>query len=111
MKQSHEKLWAVSAHLGSLLFPFWALIVFFVQRERSRYVAHHAHQAMWFFFTAWIVGLIVSRVPFLGGVLAAALGAVVLVAAVVGAVNALGGHWWEYPVVGRIWRKALGTSA
>jgi uncharacterized membrane protein len=109
MKQSEEKLWAVAAHLGSVVFPFCALILFFVFRERSRYIAHHAHQAMWFVFTAWIAGLVLSVLPFIGGILVAALGVVVLCAAVVASVNALAGHYWEYPVVGRIWRRALGN--
>lgn len=110
MRQKEEKLWAVGAHLGSLIFPFTALIVFLVFKDRSRYVGHHAYQAMWFFFTAWIAGLVLRIVPLLGGLLFWALGVVVVVFAVVAAVNALAGHYWEYPVIGRIWRRALGSS-
>lgn len=108
MKQSEEKLWAVAAHVGSLVFPFCALILFFVFRERSRYIAHHAHQAMWFFFTAWIVGFVLSLLPFIGVVLVWALGLGVLALAVVAGLQALAGHWYEYPVIGRVWKRALG---
>ncbi len=109
MRPSQEKLWSVGAHLGSIVFPFTALIVFLVFKDRSRYVAHHSHQAMWFFFTAWIVGLVFRVLPLIGGWLTWALGVVVVCSAVVASVNALAGHYWEYPVVGRIWRKALGN--
>ncbi len=108
MKQSEEKLWAVAAHLGSLVFPFCALILFFVFRERSRYISHHAHQAMWFFFTAWIVGFVLSLLPLIGWIIASALGIVVFALAVVASVQALAGHWYEYPVIGRVWKRALG---
>jgi uncharacterized membrane protein len=110
MKQKEEKLWAVAAHLGSLIFPFTALIVFLVFKDRSRYVGHHAYQAMWFFFTAWIAGLVLSVLPLIGKVLVGALTLVVIGCAVVAAVNALAGHYWEYPIIGRIWRRALGNS-
>jgi uncharacterized membrane protein len=109
MRQSEEKIWSVVAHLGSLVFPFCALIVYLVMRERSRYVAHHSHQAMWFFFTAWIAGFVLSRLPLLG-FLVYPFGLVVLAMAVVASVNALGGYWYEYPVVGRLWRRALGSG-
>lgn len=110
MRQSEEKLWAVAAHLGSLVFPFTALILFLVFKDRSRYIGHHAYQAMWFFFTAWIAGLVLSVLPFIGWILAWALGFAVLGCAIVASVNALAGHYWEYPIVGRIWRRALGNS-
>lgn len=109
MRQSEEKLWSVGAHLGSLVFPLTGLIVFLVFRERSRYIGHHAHQAMWFFFTAWIAGLVLRLVPFIGGFLMGAMGIVVLCCAVVASINALSGNYWEYPVVGRMWRRALGN--
>ena len=108
MRQSAEKLWAVMAHIGSLVFPFCALILFLVFRDRSRYIAHHSYQAMWFFFSAWIVGFVLSRLPILS-LLVWPLGVVVTLMAVVAGINALGGYWYEYPIVGRIWRKALGS--
>ena len=111
MKQKEEKLWAVGAHLGSaLLGPLVAFVLFLVFKDRSRYVGHHAYQAMWFFFTAVLACLVLRILPGIGGYLAGALWFVSACVGVAGAVNALAGHYWEYPVIGRIWRRALGNS-
>ena len=109
MKQSEEKLWAVGSHLGSLVFgPLVGLVVYLVFKDRSRYIGHHAYQAMWFFFTTWIVILVLR---FLGplAILAYPVGIAALCMAVVASMNALAGRWFEYPVIGRIWHRALGN--
>jgi uncharacterized Tic20 family protein len=57
---SDERVWACLAHASALLFffgPLLPVIVWFTQREKSRYAAFHALQAMAYqvlFFSVWV---------------------------------------------------------
>ena len=111
MKQGAEKIWATVSHLGMFLLGangIGALIIYLVFREKSRYIAHHAYQAMWLFFSAWLLTLVFGLLGPLR-ILIYPLWIVVLVMTAVASMNALAGRWYEYPVIGRVWRRALGN--
>lgn len=108
MKQSTEKIWAMVTHFGMAISfgGLGALIIFLVFKDKSKYVAHHAHQAMWFFFASWAVMLVLGLL----GPLSALVPVVWLATAVVsawGSFNALKGVWFEYPLTSKIARRAL----
>ena len=112
MTQGQQKIWAVVAHIGMALLPFGsglgAMIMYLIFRDRSRYVAHHAYQAMWFFFTVWLASFVLAI--FLPNVLVfGAAWIFTLVMTAIASVSALSGTYYEYPVIGRIWRRALGS--
>ena len=109
MKQSTEKIWAMITHFGAaLLGPFSgvsAMVIFLVFKDRSKYIAHHSHQAMWFFFCIWIASFIAGVLHL--GFLVYGLWILQLILAFVGSFNALSGKWYEYPVTSKVARRAL----
>ncbi len=77
-----ERTWAMLAHLSVLLNlfsgilgPVAAFVIFFVFRDRSRYVAFHALQAFWMQLVLWVGGTLLAIVTW---TLASALAAVVI---------------------------------
>jgi uncharacterized membrane protein len=112
MRQSAEKLWATACHLGMFLLGangIGALIIFLVFKDRSRFIAHHAYQAMWMFFSVWILTFVFGLLGPLK-YLIWPLWIVTFAMTAVASINALGGYWYEYPIIGRVWRKALGSN-
>jgi len=64
MSAQDERTWSILAHLSVLaglvgLMPFGALIIWLVYKDRSRKVAFHALQALWYQI-AWLVILVVG---------------------------------------------------
>lgn len=55
----NDRYWALAAHLSILLFPFVAPIVILLLRSDSRFVRHHAKQAL-LFHAIWIAMMTVS---------------------------------------------------
>ena len=113
-----EKLWGMLAHLltllgyvvvvGEYIAP---LVIYLVYKDRSRFVAFHALQALFFQLLALAVGiaLVLFSVVTLGlglllaAPLAIALAIAVLVYTIIAAIQANNGVWYELPIVGR-WR-------
>lgn len=98
----NDRAVAAIAHFSSfvgagLLAP---IVIYFLKRDESEYVAHHAREAINFHLTV-ILAIVVSiplMVVFGLGILAmvvVALGSLVL--GVVAGVRALDGNWYEYP--------------
>ncbi len=77
LSPSDERTWAMLAHLSVLLNlatgflgPVAALIIYLVYRDRSRFVAYHALQALVFQLIAWVGGGILAGLSwFLSSVL------------------------------------------
>ena len=66
MSPQDERTWSMVAHLSVLaglvgLMPLGALIIWLVYRDRSRRVAFHALQALWY-QVAWLVIWIVASI-------------------------------------------------
>jgi uncharacterized Tic20 family protein len=117
-----EKLWGMLAHLltllgyvvvvGEYIAP---LVIYLVYKDRSRFVAFHALQALFFQLLALAVGvaLVLFSVVTLGcGILLAAplaiaLAIAVLVYTIIAAIQANNGVWYELPIVGRWARNTL----
>jgi uncharacterized Tic20 family protein len=117
-----EKLWGMLAHLltllghvvvvGAYIAP---LVIYLVYKDRSRFVAFHALQALFFRLLALAVSvaLMLFSIVTLGlGVLLAvplaiALAIAVLVYTIIAAIQANNGVWYELPIVGRWARNTL----
>jgi Uncharacterized protein conserved in bacteria, COG3296 len=117
-----EKLWGMLAHLltllghvvvvGAYIAP---LVIYLVYKDRSRFVAFHALQALFFQLLALAVSvaLILFSIVTLGlGLLLAvplgiALAIAVLVYTIIAAIQANNGVWYELPIVGRWARNTL----
>jgi len=92
-----EKLWALIAHLSGFVFAIISPILILVLHKNilnyeSAFVTHHAKQALY-----WqIAGIIV-------GILTCGIGALVmLIFAVIAALEANKGEWYQYPVTGKM---------
>jgi uncharacterized Tic20 family protein len=117
-----EKLWGMLAHLltllgyvvvvGEYIAP---LVIYLVYKDRSRFVAFHALQSLFFQLLALAVtiALMLFSVVTLGlGLLLAiplaiALAIAVLVYTIIAAIQANNGVWYELPIVGRWARNTL----
>ncbi len=112
-----ERFWSGLAHLGYLLGGMGLLIAFviyFVQRERSYFVANHARQAIGFqlavMVSRWLLAILglgsfgLLRPVFPGrfglALIAFAFYVALAVLAVVAAVNAFRGRHYRYPLIG-----------
>jgi uncharacterized Tic20 family protein len=120
-----EKLWGMMAHLltllgyivtlGTLGQYIAPLVIYLVYKDRSQFVAFHALQALFFQLLALAVGiaLVLFSIVTLGcGILLAvplgiALAIAVLVYAIIAAIQANNGIWYELPIVGRWARNTL----
>ncbi len=63
LSPSEERTWAMIAHLSILanlvtgfLGPVCALVIYFMYKDRSRYIAYHSIQSFMFQLIAWIGG-------------------------------------------------------
>ena len=117
-----EKLWGMLAHLltlpgyvvvvGEYIVP---LVIYLVYKDRSRFVAFPALQALFFQLLALAatIALMLFSVVTLGcGILLAAplaiaLAIAVLVYTIIAAIQANNGVWYELPIVGRWARNTL----
>ncbi|MGH3735670.1 MAG: DUF4870 domain-containing protein [Micromonosporaceae bacterium] len=104
---SDERTMALFAHLGALLLGFIApLIVFLMKKDESRFVRHHAADALNLTISATLVSLGVSLIGcilslvVIGFVVFLALipyGITVMVFMILAAVAANKGEWYKYP--------------
>jgi uncharacterized Tic20 family protein len=101
MSPDDEKLWAMLIQLGGLFFGFLApLIGYLVLKDRGPFVRAWAATALNFQLTlliAYIAGAILVFV-LIGFLILIAAGIISLVFAIVAAVKAYRGEWWQYPL-------------
>lgn len=86
---SDERTMALAAHLLAFILPvFGPLIIYFIKKDSSRFVAYHAMQATIFQTIAWALG---------GATCGVAL--VLLILPIVWAVKSNKGEWTGYPLI------------
>ena len=115
---SEERTWAMLAHLSALLGYVVVLgqyiaplVIYLVYRERSRFVAFHALQALYFqlaLLLVWIVVFVAALVTCGLGAICALVPIVLnLVFVLVAAIRANSGEWYELPLVGAMARASV----
>jgi uncharacterized protein len=107
---SDERLWAMLAHLAGVLgyaggIGQYAvpLVIYIVYKDKSKFVAFHALQSLFFQLTVLAAGFAVLMIALLtcvGGLLAIPLSIGALTYAIVAAIRANNGEWFEYWLVG-----------
>jgi hypothetical protein len=104
-----EKLWGMLAHLagfvgyatafGQYLFP---LIIYFVYKDKSKFVAFHALQSLFLQLACLVLGIVLC-----GAGLAATIPAA-LIYSIIAAIKTYDGEWFDYYLVGDFARDQLG---
>jgi uncharacterized Tic20 family protein len=113
-----ERTWAMLAHLSALLGYVVGLgqyiaplVIYLVYRERSRFVAFHALQALYFqlaLLLLWIVVIIAAFVTCGLGMVCGIVPLVLnLVFVLIAAIRANNGEWYELPLVGAMARAGV----
>lgn len=92
---SEERTFALVAHLLTFVAPIIGpLIVYFIKKESSRYVAYHAIQATLFQVIAYLIGGATCGV-----------GLLLLILSILAAIKANKGEWENpYPLIGGVGR-------
>jgi uncharacterized Tic20 family protein len=104
--KGNDKIWTVLSHLSFFIgVPFLLpLVVYFVMRKESEYVAENAREALNFHISVLIYSI--CCVPlvfiFIGAPLLVAIGISSLILAVVAAVKASDGLCYRYPLTLRL---------
>lgn len=113
-----ERLWAMLAHLSALLGYVVGLgqyiaplVIYLVYRERSRFVAFHALQALYFqlaLLVLWVMVCVVGLITCGLGLLLAIVPTVLnLVFVLIAAIRANSGEWYELPLVGAMAKSSV----
>lgn len=114
---NEERTWGMMAHIGPILVSLvssmgWvvALILYLVYKDKSKFVAFHALQSLYFHLFLFVVAMIgvVTICIGIGVVILALLGVTGLIFAIIAGINANNGELYEYPVVGQMARRAVG---
>lgn len=113
-----DRLWGTLAYVLGIFVPLLApLIIFFVKKDQSRFVAFHALQSLLMDAALLLLGIVVGiisvilafahlgLVAFFLTMAVWALGFVVFVLKIIGAIKANGGQLWVAPVVGSFVRQ------
>lgn len=101
MSPADEKLWATLVHLGGLFFGFLApLLGYLILKDRGPFIRAHTATALNFQLTlliAYIAGMILTLV-FIGMLILLAAYVLAIVFAIIAAVRANQGQWYQYPL-------------
>ncbi len=91
---SEERTFALAAHLLTFVAPiFGPLVIYFIKKDSSRFVAYHAIQATLFQVITWALGGATCGVGFL-----------LVVLSIMVALKANKGEWDAYPLIGGVGR-------
>jgi uncharacterized Tic20 family protein len=114
---SDERLWAMLAHLAGILGYLGGigqyvvpLVIYLSYKDRSQFVAFHALQSLYFQLGVLAAGFAVLAIALLtcvGGLLALPLSVGALAYAIVAAIRANQGEWFEYWLVGEWARRQV----
>ncbi len=115
-----EKLWAMLAHLagllgyvGGILQYVAPLVIYLVYKDKSRFVAFHALQSLYFQLAVLVASIALGAVAIatcgIGAGLLVALGVGAIVYVIVAAIKANQGEWFEYWLVGQWARRTIGS--
>lgn len=117
MDQKDERLWGALAHVIPLVVSYsssagWiaALVMYFIFKDRSRFVAFNALQVLYFHALLFVAVLVSIPLMFVlvGFLILAVVAVAALVLTIIGAIKASNGEVWEYPVVGKWARSTVG---
>ncbi len=101
LNPSDERLWATLIHVGGIFFGFLpALIGYLVLKDRGAFIRGHTATALNFQLTmliAYVVGAVTSLL-FIGLLILAAVGIVVIVFSIIAALAANRGDQYSYPL-------------
>lgn len=92
-----------------------ALVIYLVYKDKSKFVAFHALQQLYFMGLIWLLGIgcVILVFTVIGIPLAIPLVIVIGIGSIVGpvyaAIKANNGEWWEYPLVGKMARSSVGS--
>ena len=101
LSDSDQRLWATLAHIGPIIIGFVApLVIWLIYKDRGRYVADQAKEALNFQITVTIAATISSILifAFIGIVLLPAVLIVALVLMIMAAIAANKGEAYRYPL-------------
>lgn len=106
------KLWGLLAHLLTIVTCFVGpLIVYFIKKDESKFIAHHALQALIFVAAVFVVNMVLMipglvflwmGVGILWHLMAMLVGLAAAAAAVWMGIRAHKGEWAKYPVLDKI---------
>ncbi len=109
---SDERPLAAIAYLGGAFISFLVpLVIYFIKKDQSRFVAFHALQAM-IFHIVIIIGLLIGFMltfVLIGFLILPVVGILSLVFSVLAALAASRGEWYELPLVGPWARRQVGV--
>lgn len=117
MSPEDERQWGALAHgLSLVVFVLtlngWiaALGIYFAYRERSKFVAFHALQALFFQLLLILCGIagLATMMFGVGFVILAAVGLAAIAAPIMAGLAASKGDWYELPLVGSIAKRSIG---
>lgn len=95
---SDDKQMAMLAHLSNIFFwTFGPLVLYFVKKDQSKFVAFHALQALYVSLAGMIIGTVTCGIGFFP----------IMVFNVIAAMKANEGQLYEYPIVGEMARKSV----
>jgi uncharacterized membrane protein len=97
------------AGLLSYLLGFISGLVFLVLEKQSSFVRFHAYQSTIAFLSLFVVNIVLTFVPLLGGLLSALLGLASLVIWIVLMVKAFQGERFKLPVIGDMAEERAGS--
>jgi uncharacterized Tic20 family protein len=112
-----ERLWAMLAHLAGILGYIGGigqyvvpLVIYLVYKDKSRFVAFHALQSLYFQLGVLVAGLgvlVIAMATCVGGLLFLPLSIGALAYAIVAGIRANQGEWFEYWLVGAWARQQI----
>lgn len=105
---SEEKTMSLLAHLLGFFFSLLApLIIYLLQKEKSKFVAFHSLQAILFEVFFWAL-YIVLAISLVGILLIPFIAIAHLIIGIIAIIRSAQGEWYEMPVVGKIARNIVG---
>lgn len=120
MNPSEERTWGLLAHIVPLAFAVttsfgWvaALVIYLVYKDKSKFVAFHALQQVYFMLGLWLLGLLgaIMFVTVIGIPIAVVVWLFCVVSAIAwpiyAGLKANKGDWYEFPVVGRLAKTSV----
>lgn len=89
----------VGGFLGGLPAFVGPLVIFLVYKDRSRYIAHHAREALNFQLSIMLYAIVsaILIIVLIGFVLLPLVGVMWLVLTIVATIGASRGEWYRYP--------------
>jgi uncharacterized Tic20 family protein len=119
MNPKDERLYACLTHIAPIILSALSmgiacfiapLVVYLVYKDKSKFVAFHALQALYFQLAVLVIALLCIPLCFIliGFALLIVLVLADLVLPILGCIGANNGELWEYPVVGAMARRTVG---